>query len=178
MKTCSYCGKQYPDDATACAIDGQPLQAVVPATIAPTPPPDLTRQQIIDGEHLKLLSIFHFVVAGLAFCGLGFLFLHYLVMSTVFANPEMWKTHNSAPPFPKDFFKIFIWFYIFFGGILAIAGALNLLSAIFLRQRRHRIFSLVIGGLNCLQIPFGTVLGIFTIMVLSRDSVRETYAES
>ncbi len=25
MKSCTYCGKQYPDDATACEVDGQPL---------------------------------------------------------------------------------------------------------------------------------------------------------
>ena len=25
MKTCPYCGKKYPDDATVCAIDGQSL---------------------------------------------------------------------------------------------------------------------------------------------------------
>lgn len=25
MKSCSYCGKSYPDDATMCAVDGRPL---------------------------------------------------------------------------------------------------------------------------------------------------------
>jgi hypothetical protein len=25
MKKCSYCGKEYPDDATMCALDGEPL---------------------------------------------------------------------------------------------------------------------------------------------------------
>ncbi|HEY4416834.1 MAG TPA: hypothetical protein VGO57_14175 [Verrucomicrobiae bacterium] len=29
MKTCSYCGRQYPDDAEVCAIDQQPLVALV-----------------------------------------------------------------------------------------------------------------------------------------------------
>ncbi len=33
MKSCSYCGKEYPDAATVCAIDGQPLQSAI------TPPP-------------------------------------------------------------------------------------------------------------------------------------------
>jgi len=27
MKRCAYCGKQYPDDATVCAVDGQSLDA-------------------------------------------------------------------------------------------------------------------------------------------------------
>jgi hypothetical protein len=30
MKKCSYCGKEYPDDATACSIDAQPLETVAP----------------------------------------------------------------------------------------------------------------------------------------------------
>jgi hypothetical protein len=55
---------------------------------------------------------------------------------------------------------------------------LNLLSGLFLRRRRHRTFSLVGGGLNCLQIPFGAVSdrlwGVFTIIVLSRPSVRDS----
>ena len=45
-----------------------------------------------------------------------------------------------------------------------------------IQQRRHRLFSIAIGALNCLSIPFGTLLGVFTIMVLERASVRELYA--
>jgi hypothetical protein len=53
------------------------------------------------------LSIFHFVVAGPAFCGAGFLLLHYWLMSSVFANPDVWKSLPNGPPLPKDFFKVF-----------------------------------------------------------------------
>ena len=177
MKKCPYCGKEYPDESSFCASDGQPLQPVVPAPSATAPPPVGERQRIIDGEHIKLLSVFHFVVAGLALVGVGFLLVHYLLMRTVFANPDLFKGQPNAPQLPKDFFKMFIWFYIFMGAVFLSACILNLLSGFFLRQRRHRTFSMVVGGLNCLQIPFGTVLGIFTIIVLSRPSVRETYAD-
>ena len=78
---------------------------------------------------------------------------------------------------PKDFSEIFIWFYIIFGAVLVSVVVLNLLSGFFLRQRKYRTFSIVIGGLNCLQIPFGTILGVFTIIVLSRDSVRKIYSD-
>ena len=30
MKKCSYCGKDHPDDALVCSVDGQPLEAVIP----------------------------------------------------------------------------------------------------------------------------------------------------
>ena len=29
MKKCPYCGKEYPDDATICAVNQQPLQEVI-----------------------------------------------------------------------------------------------------------------------------------------------------
>jgi hypothetical protein len=176
MKQCTYCGKEYSDEASVCAIDGQPLREVISPIAASPPPPVSERQQIIDAEHIKLLAIFHFVVAGLALLGILFLFVHYFMMSSVFSNPDIWKSQKNAPPLPKDFLKVFVWFYIFFGFIFGTACILNLLSGIFLRQGRHRIFSIVVGGLNCFQIPFGTLLGIFTIIVLSRNSVRERYA--
>jgi hypothetical protein len=171
MKKCTYCGKEYPDETSVCAIDQNPLESVAPPREMPLSADE--RQSLIDKEHLKLLSIFHFVVAGLALCAMFFLFVHYLMMSQMFSNPNLWKSTPNPPP--KDFFKFFIWFYIFFGVIFFTAGFFNLLAGLFLLKRRHRIFSLVVAGLNCLQIPFGTILGIFTIMVLSRDSVRKIY---
>ena len=51
----------------------------------------------------------------------------------------------------------------------------NLLSGLYLRARKYRMFSIIVAALNCLQIPFGTVLGVFTIVVLVRESVRELY---
>jgi hypothetical protein len=175
MKQCTYCGNEYPDAASACAFDGHPLRNVAAPIPAPPPAPITDRQQVVDAEHLKLLAIFHFIIAGLAVVGIVFLMLHYLILSTVFSDPNLWVSQKHAPPFPKDFFKLFIWFYIFMGFVLATAGTLNLLSGIFLRRRKHRIFSIIVGGLNGLQIPFGTILGIMTIIVLSRDSVRRIY---
>lgn len=132
-------------------------------------------QQRRDGEHVKLLAIFHFVFAGLAFVGIGFFGIHYAIMHTVFSNPEMWKSQPQTMP-PKAFLDAFVWFYLFMSVLLLTGLVLNVLSGFFLLQKRNRLFSLIIGGLNCLQIPFGTALGVFTILVLSRDSVRQLYA--
>lgn len=137
-------------------------------------PPVYGTQPNKDNEHLKLLSIFHFVFGGLALFGLAFLVVHYLMMSTFFAHPERWQTRNG-PALPAGFFVAFIWFYIFFGAICVAACILNVLSAMFLQQRKYRTFSLVIAAVDCFQIPFGTALGIFTIIVLLRDSVRQSY---
>jgi hypothetical protein len=150
-----------------------------PPPVPPTLTPEVTiqNQQRRDREHLKHLAIFHFVFAGLAFVGIGFLFVHYFMMHTMFSNPEMWKSQPQAMP-SKAFLDVFIWFYVFMGVLLLTGLILNVLSGSFLLQKKNRLFSLVIGGLNCLQIPFGTALGVFTIIVLSRDSVRELYSGS
>jgi hypothetical protein len=34
MKTCTYCGKEHPDHATVCSIDGQPLRSLATTVLA------------------------------------------------------------------------------------------------------------------------------------------------
>lgn len=134
-----------------------------------------TDQQKKDAEHINLLAIFHFIFAGICILGIGFLFLHYAFMHSFFANPDMWKGSKNPPPNMQEFLKIFIWFYVVFGVLFIIAAILNVISGICLRQRKYRTFSLVIAAMDCLQIPFGTALGIITLIVLMRDSVRTSY---
>jgi hypothetical protein len=44
-----------------------------------------------------------------------------------------------------------------------------------LRRRQARSFCLTIAAINCFFFPFGTVLGILTITVLKRPTVREAF---
>jgi len=37
---------------------------------------------------------------------------------------------------------------------------------------------MIVAGLNCLHIPLGTLLGVFTLVVLSRGSVATMYEPS
>ena len=134
-------------------------------------PPLPRDQHKVDADHLRLLSIFHFVGAGLACLGLLFLLLHFAIMHAVFANPQMWQNQKSGPP-PAELFAIFQWFYLFIGIWFFGSAILNVISGLCLRARKHRTFSLVVAGFNCLHIPLGTVLGVFTIIVLLRDPVR------
>lgn len=137
-------------------------------------PPIPRDQRKIDADHLKLLSVFHFVGAGLALLGILFLLAHFAMFHAFLSNPKMWKDQKQTPP-PAEFFAIFKWFYLVFGFWFFASGALNVISGFCLRARRHRTFSLIVAGINCVHIPLGTVLGVFTIIVLIRDSVRELY---
>ena len=141
-----------------------------------TLPPLMRDQRKIDAEHLKLLAVFHFVLAGLAIVGLGFLFLHWFMMHTVLDSPELWKNQpKGGQPPPHEVFLIFQVFYFVFGTGIILGGVANLVSGLLILKRHGRLFSLIVAGLDCMLIPLGTVLGVFTLIVLLRESVHEVY---
>jgi hypothetical protein len=41
--------------------------------------------------------------------------------------------------------------------------------------RKRYSFALVIACIECLFVPFGTILGVFTIVALSRESVKALF---
>lgn len=133
----------------------------------PLSPPILVSQ---DAEHLRLLSIFHYVGAGLACLALAFLAVHGLFMITVFSRVE---PAEAMPLPPLLFFGVF---YAVVGLFHLASVVLNLLAARYLRQCRRRTFVMVVAGLNCLHMPLGTALGVFTLVVLSRESVVRAFA--
>src|SRR5215207_83733 len=128
-------------------------------------PPPLRDQRKVEADHLKLLAVFHFVGAGLALFGMLFLLAHYAIMSVVFDNPKMWQGQKEGPP-PAEFFAIFRYVYLMGVAWFVASGVLNVISGLSIRARRRRTFSLVVAGLNCLYMPLGTALGVFTIIVL------------
>lgn len=131
-------------------------------------------QKTIDDRHLNLLSIFHFIGSGFALLGLVFIGLHYAMFSTVFNDPKIWA--GAAQPPPPGFFDVFKWIYLVAAAWYVASLVLNLLAGTYLRRKMHRAFCFVVAGWNCLHIPVGTILGIFTIIVLARDSVRAAFA--
>jgi hypothetical protein len=126
-------------------------------------------------EHLRLLSIFHYILAGLYFLG-GFLPIAHLVIGYLMAfKPEALGEggQNRPPVLVGVLFMAVATALIFLAWGLA---ALTALSGWCIRHRRNRMLSLVVGGLNCIVVPFGTVLGVFTIIALERAEVREVYS--
>src|SRR5213078_1989596 len=72
------------------------------------------------------------------------------------------------------------WLFIALGFLLFLLGiAMALCISIAgrcLSRRKCYTFALVIACLECLFIPFGTILGVFTIVALSRESVKALFA--
>ncbi|MBI2518565.1 MAG: hypothetical protein HYV95_16945 [Opitutae bacterium] len=137
-------------------------------------PPLLRDQRKVDAEHLKLLGVFHYVLGGLSVVGLGFLCMHWAFMHAIMGDPATWQNSKGGPP-PPQMLAVFQWFYLFFGTVIVLHGVMNTLSGWLIFRRRGRMFSLIVAGLDCLMFPFGTALGVFTFIVLLRDSVQEVY---
>lgn len=130
-----------------------------------------------DEEHLKALSICHYVFGALG-CFFALLPLIYLVLGLVviFYPEKMIDNHGETVP-------VFLgWIFIVIGVLLFFIGeglAISIiLSGKFLASRKRYVFSFVLGCISCIFFPFGTVLGIFTIVVLSRESVKQLYEKT
>ena len=89
-----------------------------------------------DAEQLRLLSIFHYIVAGML-----------------------------------ALFSLFPVIHLAIAACVALAGRK-------LTQRRGHLFCLVVAGVECCFFPFGTVLGVLTILVLTRPSVKHAFGVS
>jgi len=194
-----------------------------------------------DDEHLKLLSVFHYVVAGITALFACFPIIHLILGIAILAGAlegpfeEHWddeetrepartvpaeappaeappldpgppepdapgppgpgvrepddaaeahgyrstpaRGSRSCPPrFPGTFFGVM---FVVFPAIFILCGwtlaVLLFIAGRCLARRKHHMFCLVIAGISCLFMPFGTVLGVFTIVVLIRPSVKALF---
>jgi hypothetical protein len=126
-----------------------------------------------DAEHLRLLGIFHYVYAGIQGL-LGLFFLLYIGFGLLFLWNVFPASRGSAP-LPPWFGWVFIGMGVVFSVWFEALAVMNVLAGRFCRARRHRVFLLVVAALDCLWVPFGTALGVFDFVVLTRQSVRRVF---
>ena len=126
-----------------------------------------------DEDQLRLLTVFHYVVAGMAALCALFPIIHLIVgLIFIFAPPQMTGTGTPPPAFMGWFFVAFATVFIITGWVFA---GFIFAAARFLGKRKHYMFCVVMAGIECLFMPFGTVLGVFTLVVLMRESVKQLF---
>ncbi len=137
--------------------------------------PTTALQAAKDEEHLRLLRIFYFIMAaktgvfvllGLLYAGFGLLFL-----------VPFHTAPASAGPMPLIVPGIFGFLGLAFASFFGVGAVLQLLTAMRLKDRRSRTLCLVTAGLTCMEMPYGTALGVFTFIVLDRPSVRGLFID-
>jgi hypothetical protein len=138
---------------------------------------DAARQTLIDDEHLKLLSIFYMVSAGLtalfSFFGLLYAAMGGFIGYAITHAPQVQTGPGGPPP------EFLGWIFAAFGCAIFVFGmtmaVLKFYVARSLKRRTSRTFCLVIAAFSCLEFPYGTALGVFTFIVLGRPTVMEKF---
>jgi hypothetical protein len=130
-------------------------------------------QQILDNEHLKLLSIFHYVKGGITALFSCIPIIHVVLGLFFIFAPHLFGHGKDQPP-------AFVgWLFLILGTTIILVGwtfaALVLIAGRCIARRKHYTFCFVMACVECLSVPFGTVIGVFTILVLNRPSVKELF---
>jgi hypothetical protein len=81
----------------------------------------------------------------------------------------------------RQFFPVRMFGMLFFviGSSIVLFGwtlaALTIYAGRSIKRREKYTLCLVVACVNCLQMPLGTALGVFTLIVLLRDSVKPMF---
>ena len=126
-----------------------------------------------DKDWLRLLSLGHYVIAGLQTL-VGFLPSFHLAMGLWLLTSDVAKAKNGTPAVLfGGFFTLIAVTWMLLAWSLA---ACVLIAGRSLVDRKRRRFCLVVAGVEAmLCIPFGTVLGMLTIIVLLRPGGRDVF---
>ncbi len=123
-----------------------------------------------DLEQLKLLAIFHYVAAGMAALVACIPIMHFF-MGLALATGALGDSDPGTRPVGFGIMAFAAFFIVAgwtFAALVAFAGRS-------LQTHRRYTYCLVMAGIECIFMPVGTVLGVFTIIVLVRDSVKELF---
>ena len=124
-----------------------------------------------DLEHLRLLSIFHYIAGGLL-AVMSFIPLIHVILGFLFLHRPNLFPGAGQQQLPAELmgtlFVVIGAAVILFGWVSA---GLVLLAGRFLARR-----GLIVAGVSCLSFPFGTALGVFTLVVLLRPSVKPLFS--
>ncbi len=136
-----------------------------------------TDQRKTDTNYLRALSIFHYLLAAfnavILICLAGSMVMMARITSKMNADMAERGQPSLMHPWWRDSAVM-----LAPGGLYGTVMILNAISGWCIARRRAWTFSVVVAGLDLLYLPLGTVLGIFTLIVLLRGSVSTLYAES
>ena len=127
-----------------------------------------------DEEHLRLLSILYYVWGGLTALGACFTGVYALVGGGILTAVS--QTEQNGPPAwigPMVFILMGAVFLL-----VAVIAGLTLWTGHSLARRQNYMLCMVVAVITCLSVPLGTALGVFTLIVLSRASVKQLFGRA
>ncbi|MGD8318014.1 MAG: hypothetical protein PVH21_18635 [Myxococcales bacterium] len=143
-----------------------------------------------DREHLSALSIGHFILGGVSLLGAAPILFYGAAgakllgglggdLSMALGNlPTQPGAHplGGAPDTMLQDLQVLLTALVASFIALSVLAAVHLVVVgVMIRRRRWWTFCYLTGWGECLMFPFGTILGVFTIIVLGRPSVKRLF---
>jgi hypothetical protein len=130
-----------------------------------------------DSEHLRILSILHYIMGGLTALG-GLSGLMFLVLGGIMASGSIVPPQGSANDQAAMQAMGAVMSVLGLGMVVfsfVIAAAIAYVGYCLPRGQAY-LFCMVVAVVECISFPLGTALGVFTIIVLLRDTVKSRFA--
>lgn len=143
-----------------------PLPTAAPnATPAPAPASK-------DADQLDLIGILYYVLAAFAALFSLFPLLHVGMGIAMLTGAFDQPGPNPPPPAVG-------WVFVIFGAGFILCGlafaALLVLGGRRMRQRRSHTLCAVVAGVSCMFMPFGTILGVFALVLLLKPETKALF---
>jgi hypothetical protein len=126
-----------------------------------------------DREHVRLLKIGYYVLAGMT-CFFSLFGLLYAGLGGLLSSGVIPKSTDPKND-PRMMGLIFLGLGLAFLIVGLAIAALYFVTARNLGSYRRRTFCLVIASLSCFFMPWGTAIGVCTILVLIRPEVKNLF---
>ncbi len=137
-------------------------------------------QRVKDEGHLAFLST-SFYIMGAVTLVFSLFFIFYIGMGAMFFHdPSMWNTPSTkpgAPPIEAPFNPGYV--FVFIGSFMMlicwIYGGFCIAAGKWTALRKSHLGIQIVAAIGSLNVPIGTILGVFALTTLARPSVRELF---
>jgi hypothetical protein len=174
---CERCGKQLDDSARfcgACGVSTAPGGASISPSAAvgqPAVAPAIAAEKL--SSSLRVLGILWAVYSGFRILTAAWT----IAFSRMFLPMIGTMIPKNADVDMTPFFHMLSGFYVVSGVYSVLAGAAGIWAswALLKREPAGRMIALVIAFISLISIPFGTALGVYTLVVLLPEDAGRTY---
>lgn len=125
-----------------------------------------------DEQYLKLLVIFYYIGAALLGIVGFFPIIHLMVGLGIMGSGFGTVGGGEAALFGGFFVVVALFIMGFTWGMAACL----FLAGRYITERRKHTFCIVVAALVCLYAPVGTLLGVFTIVLLIKEEIKVTFS--